>query len=131
MRSARVAVTRLMLTNFRSYGMLDLKVEAQHVVLIGPNGAGKTNVLEALSMLAPGRGLRGAKLGELARHAPGERRSGRGRCRRRWARPGGETQLGVGYMPGGDEDEAVTKRAVRVDGVALSPTPRSWRSGFV
>ena len=54
---ARVAVTRLMLTNFRSYGMLDLRADTHHVVLIGPNGAGKTNVLEALSMFAPGRGL--------------------------------------------------------------------------
>jgi DNA replication and repair protein RecF len=70
--TARVAITRLMLTNFRSYGMLDLRVEAGHVVLVGPNGAGKTNVLEALSMLAPGRGLRGVKLSELARAAPGE-----------------------------------------------------------
>jgi DNA replication and repair protein RecF len=116
---ARVAVTRLMLTNFRSYGMLDLKVEAQHVVLTGPNGAGKTNVLEALSMLAPGRGLRGVRLSELARHAPGDQ------TQRPWAvsatlnGPGGETQLGVGYMPGGDEAGA-TKRAVRVDGVALA-----------
>ena len=115
----RVAVTRLMLTNFRSYGMLDLKVEAQHVVLTGPNGAGKTNVLEALSMLAPGRGLRGVRLGELARHAPGDR------TQRPWAvsatlgGPSGDTQLGVGYMPGLD-DAGVTKRAVRVDGVALS-----------
>lgn len=117
--TARVAVTRLMLTNFRSYGMLDLKVEARHVVLTGPNGAGKTNVLEALSMLAPGRGLRGVKLGELARHAPGDQ------TQRPWAvsatlgGPSGETQLGVGYMPGLD-DVGVTKRAVRVDGVALA-----------
>ena len=116
---ARVAVTRLMLTNFRSYGMLDLKVEAQHVVLTGPNGAGKTNVLEALSMLAPGRGLRSVRLSDLARHAPGDE------AQRPWAvsatlmGPAGETQLGVGYMPGG-EDAGVTKRAVRVDGVALS-----------
>ncbi len=116
---ARVAVTRLMLTNFRSYGMLDLKVEAQHVVLTGPNGAGKTNVLEALSMLAPGRGLRGVRLGELARHAPGDQ------TQRPWAvsatlgGPAGDTQLGVGYMPGG-EDAGATKRSVRVDGVALS-----------
>ena len=40
----RAAVTRLMLTNFRSYGMLDLRLNGSHVVLVGPNGAGKTNV---------------------------------------------------------------------------------------
>lgn len=116
--SARVAITRLMLTNFRSYGMLDLKVEPGHVVLIGPNGAGKTNVLEALSTLAPGRGLRGAKLGEMARSLPGESTA------RPWAvsatlgTPAGDTQLGVGYLPGGEE--TVTKRAVRVDGVPFA-----------
>ncbi len=116
---ARVAVTRLMLTNFRSYGMLDLKIDAQHVVLTGPNGAGKTNVLEALSMLAPGRGLRGVRLGDLARHAPGDE------TQRPWAvsatlsLPAGETQLGVGYLPGSD-DAGVTKRAVRIDGVPVS-----------
>lgn len=116
--SARVAITRLMLTNFRSYGMLDLKVEPGHVVLVGPNGAGKTNVLEALSTLAPGRGLRGAKLGEMARSLPGESTA------RPWAvsatlgTPAGDTQLGVGYLPGGEE--AVTKRAVRIDGVPFA-----------
>lgn len=116
--SARVAITRLMLTNFRSYGMLDLKVEPGHVVLIGPNGAGKTNVLEALSTLAPGRGLRGAKLGEMARSLPGESTA------RPWAvsatlgTPFGDTQLGVGYLPGGEE--TVTKRAVRIDGVPVA-----------
>lgn len=115
---ARVAVTRLMLTNFRSYGMLDLKTDAQHVVLTGPNGAGKTNVLEALSMLAPGRGLRGVRLGDLARRMPGDE------TQRPWAvsatltGPAGDTQLGVGYMPGND-DSSVTKRAVRIDGVPV------------
>jgi DNA replication and repair protein RecF len=116
---ARVAITRLMLTNFRTYGMLDLRVEPSHVVLIGPNGAGKTNVLEAMSMLAPGRGLRGVRLGDLARAAPGEAAS------RPWAvsatvtASGLETQLGVGYMPGA-EDAGVAKRAVRIDGVPVA-----------
>jgi DNA replication and repair protein RecF len=117
--AARVAVTRLMLTNFRSYGMLDLRVEPQHVVLVGPNGAGKTNVLEGLSMLAPGRGLRGARLGEMARTAPGEA-AGRPWAVAATVTSGGmETQLGVGYMPGGEE-AGVAKRAVRVDGVPVA-----------
>ncbi len=115
---ARVAITRLMLTNFRSYGMLDLKVEPGHVVLVGPNGAGKTNVLEALSTLAPGRGLRGAKLGELARSLPGESVSRPWAVSATLAAPAGDTQLGVGFLPGGEE--AVTKRAVRVDGVPVA-----------
>lgn len=68
--NARLAVTRLMLTNFRSYGSADISVGARPVVLAGPNGAGKTNLLDAISLLTPGRGLRGAKLGEHTRRGP-------------------------------------------------------------
>jgi len=67
---ARLAVTRLQLTNFRSYASAELVVSGRPVVLAGPNGAGKTNVLDALSLLAPGRGLRGAKLSEHIRKGP-------------------------------------------------------------
>ena len=56
------AVTRLVLTRFRNYGSASLSLDADHpfICLTGVNGAGKTNVLEAVSMLAPGRGLRGS-----------------------------------------------------------------------
>ncbi len=63
----RPAVTRLVLADFRSYASLDIPIESRLVALTGDNGAGKTNVLEALSMLTPGRGLRRAGLGDLAR----------------------------------------------------------------
>src|SRR5947208_15012310 len=63
----RVGVTRLVLTNFRNYREARLTLGTEPVVLTGPNGAGKTNLLEALSFLAPGRGLRGAKLSEIDR----------------------------------------------------------------
>ena len=58
-----LAITKLRLNNFRNYQSLDLNFpnEPVSIVLIGPNGAGKTNMLEALSLLAPGRGLRRAK----------------------------------------------------------------------
>lgn len=59
------AITKLTLENFRNYGTLSLSLEAKPVVLRGVNGAGKTNILEAISLLAPGRGLRGAKLREM------------------------------------------------------------------
>ncbi|MBT4710759.1 MAG: DNA replication/repair protein RecF [Alphaproteobacteria bacterium] len=65
--AADPAVTRLVLTEFRNYQSLALNVAAQSVVLTGANGAGKTNVLEAISLLAPGRGLRRAKLADFAR----------------------------------------------------------------
>lgn len=68
--SARLAVTRLTLTNFRSYASGEIATSGRPVVLVGPNGAGKTNVLDALSLLSPGRGLRGAKLSEHIRRGP-------------------------------------------------------------
>lgn len=61
------AVARLILQDFRSYEALDLTIGGQLVALIGENGAGKTNLLEALSLFAPGRGLRRADLSEMAR----------------------------------------------------------------
>jgi DNA replication and repair protein RecF len=65
-----LAVTRLTLTNFRSYASGEIATSGRPVVLVGPNGAGKTNVLDALSLLSPGRGLRGAKLSEHIRRGP-------------------------------------------------------------
>jgi DNA replication and repair protein RecF len=62
----RARVRRLQLTNFRSYRRADVLLQDGPVVLTGPNGAGKTNVLEAISFLAPGRGLRRAMLEEVA-----------------------------------------------------------------
>ena len=68
--AAKLAVTRLSLTNFRSYTAGELTVMGAPVVLAGPNGAGKTNILDAISLLAPGRGLRGARLSEHVRKGP-------------------------------------------------------------
>ena len=64
------SVARLTLTDFRCYTSQRLEVGPTPVVLSGPNGAGKTNVLEALSFLVPGRGLRSAKLSEISRRDP-------------------------------------------------------------
>src|SRR5246500_5699254 len=59
-------VRRLTLNNFRNYHAASLDVDAKTIVLVGPNGAGKTNLIEAISFLAPGRGLRRANLDEVA-----------------------------------------------------------------
>jgi DNA replication and repair protein RecF len=64
MTAARIR--RLTLSNFRSYHAAQIQVAANAVVLVGPNGAGKTNLIEAMSFLAPGRGLRRATLDEVA-----------------------------------------------------------------
>ncbi len=61
-------VARLSLTDFRSYADLLIEPGPGLVILTGENGAGKTNILEAVSLLAPGRGLRGASLAEMARN---------------------------------------------------------------
>lgn len=63
-------VARIALTNFRSYAHAELPVSGLPVVLAGSNGAGKTNLLDAISLLAPGRGLRGAKLSDHTRKGP-------------------------------------------------------------
>jgi len=59
-------ILRLNLSNFRSYRAASLAAGERPVVLVGPNGAGKTNILEAISFLAPGRGLRRATLDDVA-----------------------------------------------------------------
>jgi DNA replication and repair protein RecF len=115
--AVRLAVTRIQLTNFRSYASAELVVSGRPVVLAGPNGAGKTNVLDAISLLAPGRGLRGAKLSEHIRRGP------TAPSEALWAvaatvTRGGETyEIGTGLSvgPGGGE-----RRQVRLNGVAAS-----------
>jgi len=62
-----VPVSRLSLTDFRSYASALIEPGPGFVLLSGENGAGKTNLLEAVSLLSPGRGLRGAALSDMAR----------------------------------------------------------------
>ena len=65
--SPTLAIRRLTLTDVRNYSGLRIGISTRLIALVGANGAGKTNVLEAISLLAPGRGLRGAVFEELAR----------------------------------------------------------------
>jgi len=78
----RTALTQLILTDFRSYARSEIALDGRPVFLVGPNGAGKTNLLEAVSLLTPGRGLRNAALAEMGRRAPGAAQAAApGRCR--------------------------------------------------
>jgi len=101
---------RLDLTAFRSYAHLRLDVALGPVVLTGANGAGKTNLLEAVSFLSPGRGLRGSKLTAVTRAAGSQP----------WAvaalaaGPDGEVRLGTGLSSDGKD-----KRLVHVNGMAV------------
>lgn len=63
----KVSLSRLKLTDFRNYAAAALDLDGRHVVLTGDNGAGKTNLMEAVSLLSPGRGLRRAAYGDITR----------------------------------------------------------------
>ncbi len=113
----RVAVTRLMLTDFRNYAALKLQADGRSVILTGPNGAGKTNVLEAVSFLVPGRGLRRTKLGEVSRMEAGAGNKAEGRCWAVAARltgPDGPVDIGTGLDP--EPGTVRERRVVRIDG---------------
>ena len=110
-------IQSLTLTDFRSYASATLPVGAGPVVLHGPNGAGKTNLLEALSLFTPGRGLRGATAVEMGRREPGEATG------RAWAvaltldaGDGDEIRLGTGVQSAG-----AARRIVRIDGETAPP----------
>jgi len=109
-------IQSLTLTDFRSYAAATLSIAAGTVVLHGPNGAGKTNLLEALSLFTPGKGLRGASAPEMGRREPGETTG------RAWAVAAvltdgeGEAKLGTGVQSPG-----AARRIVRIDGETAPP----------
>ena len=117
----RVGVTRLVLTDFRNYRSARLNLEPGPVVVTGPNGAGKTNLLEAVSFLSPGRGLRQARLGEIDRRDVGLQPTGLARGA---TEPAGgwavaatvETRRGVVRIGTGREIAGGERRVVRIDG---------------
>lgn len=132
--SARLALSRLTLTDFRSYRSARLTVDERPVVLTGPNGAGKTNLLEAISYLSPGRGLRRAKLASVARiPGPGAPAGGVGgwAVAATLATGGGETTVGSGWTPPA-EPGGVERRTVRIDGrPASGPVALARHVGMV
>ena len=107
-RAAGPRLTRLTLSDFRSYQRLDLALDGRPVALSGPNGAGKTNVLEAVSLLGPGRGLRGARLEEIARRGG----AGGWAVAARLSDGADDRAIGVGTIAGDDNN----RRVVRIDG---------------
>jgi DNA replication and repair protein RecF len=110
------SISRLRLSQFRNYVAAALDLDGRHVVLVGPNGAGKTNLLEAVSMLAPGRGLRGAALSAMARKD--------GALAWAVAAKIGEADIGTGTLAAAPE-----RRQVRVNGAQASVNSLSeWLS---
>ena len=115
--TGKLSVTRLALTNFRSYASAELIVSGRPVVLAGPNGAGKTNVLDALSLLSPGRGLRGSKLSEHVRRGPSAPSEALWAVAATVSRAGEAYEIGTGLALGPSGGE---KRIVRLNGVTQS-----------
>jgi DNA replication and repair protein RecF len=116
--SGGVGVTRLVLTDFRNYRTARLEFgpadDAAPVVLTGPNGAGKTNLLEALSFLSPGRGLRNARLAEI------DRRNATGQAAAGWAVAATvATRRGVLRLGTGRDNAGPERRTIRIDGEPL------------
>jgi DNA replication and repair protein RecF len=126
---ARLSCARIALTDFRNHAAFDLALSAAPVCLFGANGAGKTNILEALTMFAPGRGLRSAGLAELARHAPDL--STRPRL---WSvsvkliKDGEDVQAGVAAER---QPDGGVKRLARVDGRTVSAAELSETAPMV
>jgi len=111
-----VAVTRLSLTDFRSYADALLAPGPGFVILTGENGAGKTNVLEAVSLLSPGRGLRGAALSDMARKGGAGGFAVAARI--------GDVDVGTGTVAAAPE-----RRQVRINGAPASANSLSeWLS---
>ena len=116
------AVQRLRLSNFRNYDSLALDPAAQVVVLTGANGAGKTNLMEAISFLSPGRGLRRARLRDVLRkEAAADETAG-------WAvaatvrGPDGPVKLGSSLSR---TERGTDKRLARLDGQTVPPSSLS------
>ena len=106
---------RLALTDFRNYGHGALAVDRRPVVLTGPNGAGKTNLLEAISFLVPGRGLRRARLSEVDR-VVGDRRGGAWGVAATASRGDDAVEIGTGRDPSQAADAGRERRLVKING---------------
>jgi DNA replication and repair protein RecF len=122
--TASLWIERLSLTSFRNYASLTLTLGPEPVVLTGPNGAGKTNLLEAVSLLAPGQGLRRAPFAELTRLGSGDEAGmPPGASSPAWAvaarlqTPRGPVEIGTGLAPPvpGQAPTSRIGRIVRID----------------
>jgi DNA replication and repair protein RecF len=118
-----VWIGRLALTDYRNYGFAELAVDRRPVVLTGPNGAGKTNLLEAISFLVPGRGLRQARLAEVDRIVRGtsdERRPATWGVAAAICRADGAVEIGTGRDPDRAADVGRERRLVKINGALAS-----------
>lgn len=109
-------IERLSLNDFRTYRTLDIQPARTLVALAGENGAGKTNILEAISLFVPGRGLRRAELSDMVRHGS----SGPHTVSLTVETPFGEHRLGTGI----NFDDGKVTRICRIDGANVPSATR-------
>ena len=121
-------IRHLVLTRFRNYEHLELSLDARPVVLIGPNGAGKTNIMEAVSLLAPGRGLRRARREQLVKTTSPHQQDQQ-HAHWLWAMSTDiMTELGPFKVGTGEEvSDDTGRRTIRIDGVSASQTALAER----
>ena len=118
-------VARLTLTDFRNHAASVIEVGGGLVVLAGPNGAGKTNILEALSLLAPGRGLRGSPLPEMVRDGAVDGFAIAADCR------ADDAALAPVQIGTGTRSSAPGRRRVRINGVEAAASSLGEWLAFV
>ena len=109
-------MTRLRLTDFRNYAFLDLRVDPRPVCLVGPNGAGKTNLVEAVSFLGPGRGLRAAGADAV------RRKTDEGPAPLWAVHAEAETREGPVTLATGADPAEPARRRTRLEGAAATQT---------
>lgn len=114
-RQAEAQLTSLSLRDFRNYADCRLVIDAANVLLLGENGAGKTNLMEAISLLAPGRGLRRARAEHLPRQGSGGEQWG---VSADLATDGETVRIGTGVLADSDSG----RRIMRRDGVTVPQT---------
>ena len=121
LRDGTMFLKRLNLTDFRCYDFARLELDSRPVVLTGANGAGKTNLLEAVSYLAPGRGLRNARLSDVGRRNGVKSSEPDNSGGRAWAiaaqlsRDDAIVDIGIGSEIGSGET-ARDRRIIKIDG---------------
>ena len=115
------------ISGFRSHAALEAHFAAPILCITGPNGAGKTNLLEAISLLGPGRGLRNARVAELGRRMDGAPLPWA--AAGRFDSPSGDFDLGTGTPPDGPPERRVFRldgEPVRAQGELASRVAAVW-----
>ena len=129
-KAIKSGVKRLTLSDFRNYAYLRLNTELNPVIITGENGSGKTNILEAISFLTPGRGLRSARLADIKRISPALVSNDYVPSQTAWAVSANvltneeETEIGTGVeaaVKESDEDiRSFERRVVKINGQKIS-----------